>query len=153
MPLNKNLQVEIKKMAILDEEDIWLLDKYSWFIDGFGYITGDKTKNGNKQRIKLHHLVIGKPPKGLCIDHKNGNKLDNRKENLHIVPYAYNLTNKPKRKDSKQLIKAIEKLPSGRFSVKVTGGKRLGTFNLLEEAIKIRDNYYYKKFNLNLTNA
>ena len=143
-------QNSIKESIIIDESKKYLLDLYSWFIDGSGYATGDKTINYKKERVKLHQLIIGKAPKGLCIDHINRNKLDNRAENLRIVSYSLNITNRFKRKDSKQPAKGIQLLPSGSFSVKVVGGKRIGTFKNLEEAELCYKNYLFTKFNINI---
>jgi hypothetical protein len=46
-------------------------------------------------RLGYEHRVVyeehnGKIPKGYCIDHKNGNKSDNRPENLQAVPSNVN---------------------------------------------------------------
>jgi len=39
--------------------------------------------DGSKKRILIHRLIMN-PPKGMEIDHKNGNGLDNRRSNLRI---------------------------------------------------------------------
>ena len=39
----------------------------------------------NNKGKRLHHLIIGNPPKGLYTDHINRNTLDNRKCNLRVV--------------------------------------------------------------------
>lgn len=59
----------------------------------------------NKKPIRLHRYVWeqhnGKIPKGYHIHHKNGNKNDNRVENLEMLPAAAHLSahsNEPKQK-------------------------------------------------------
>jgi hypothetical protein len=42
----------------------------------------------------MHHAILGVPPKGLMIDHINGNGLDNRECNLRIVTNRENCQNK-----------------------------------------------------------
>ena len=48
--------------------------------------------------LKYHRLVwileIGDIPEGLQLDHRNGNKIDNRLENLHLVTHRQNNQNK-----------------------------------------------------------
>ena len=143
-----NKQNQIIESLMIDKEDRHFLFEYSLFKDGGGYIVCDKTQKGVKTRIKLHHLVFGKPQKGLVIDHINRNKLDNRKSNLREVSYALNLTNSKKRIDSKQLYKGIQLLPSGRFSAKTSKGKRIGTFETPESAHIAYLSFINNKFKL-----
>jgi len=49
------------------------------------------SENGNTQ---LLHRRIMNPPKGLVVDHMNGNPLDNRRENLRVVTQSENSMNK-----------------------------------------------------------
>lgn len=65
------------------------LDKYNWSLAGDGYpVTAI-----NGKLVKLHHMILGKPPKGLVTDHINRDKLDNRKRNLRFVTQKVNLSN------------------------------------------------------------
>jgi hypothetical protein len=77
-----------KGFAIIDLEEK-SLEVHQWSLSGDGYpMTYIKGKF-----IKLHHIVVGKPPKGKVTDHINRNKLDNRKENLRFVTQKENLLN------------------------------------------------------------
>ena len=49
-------------------------------------------------KIWLHQLILGKAPKGLVIDHINGDTLDNRKSNLRFITHGENRQNTTKRK-------------------------------------------------------
>lgn len=48
--------------------------------------------------LYLHHFVIGvtRLPRelGLCVDHINGNTLDNQRENLRVVTFSENARNR-----------------------------------------------------------
>lgn len=122
----------IKKSLLVDKKDQYLVDNHTWWLNKQGYPTTRFTRKG--KNITLHHLIIGKPPKNYCIDHKNNIKTDNRRSNLHIVSYSYNSANKFKRKDSLQFYKGIQLLPSGKYRARSTNGKHLGTFLTPEEA-------------------
>jgi hypothetical protein len=39
----------------------------------------------------MHHVVLCKPPKGMVINHKDNNGLNNQKKNLEIVTNAENI--------------------------------------------------------------
>ena len=65
---------------------------------GYLYIGCFKGKGPNKVRLwrRVHRVVaqtfIGKIPKGMEINHKSGDKHDNRVDNLEIVSRQQNIT-------------------------------------------------------------
>ena len=109
MFLKKKRNPEIIKKIIIDNNDKWLLINFSIHITAFGYALCRKYINRKMVEAKLHHMIIGRPINGLVVDHKNGNKLDNRKKNLHYVSFEYNISNRAKRKDSLQIYKGVTK--------------------------------------------
>lgn len=70
----------------ISASDLEKVSKYRWYLTGNGYaISWIKGK-----RLRMHHLIIGKPPKDKETDHINRNRLDNRKENLRFVSRSVN---------------------------------------------------------------
>lgn len=143
----------LKKIKV-DKDDEHLLDRYSIWVCKYGYVICDKNIKGTRSRSKLHQLIIGKKD-GLDIDHINGDKLDNRKANLRHVSRSVNRVNTPKRKNSGNPYKGIQKLPYGRWRAKGPNGIHWGSFGTPEEAheqwrrkteelfdIKIKDDDY-----------
>lgn len=61
-----------------------------------GYLTVAVSIDGIRVSAKAHRLVwhclVGPIPDGLCINHKNGVKDDNRPENLEVVTFSENNT-------------------------------------------------------------
>jgi hypothetical protein len=75
------------------------------------------------------------------VDHRNGNTLDNRRENLRRCPHAKNVRNAKMRINGSGFI-GVCKLPSGMFRASIgTKAKRfhLGCFKTAEEAAHARD--------------
>jgi hypothetical protein len=66
----------------------YLLGK-TWYINSSGYLM---TRINRKQQIFLHRLIMMESGNG-DIDHKNMDKLDNRRENLRWVTRSQNMMN------------------------------------------------------------
>jgi len=89
----------------IDEEDYVSVSNYSWYIS-HGYPTTnlrkynslghhwDGTNWYDRIPVYLHIFLIGKAPDKLEWDHKNLDKLDNRRENLRIMTKTGNRRNK-----------------------------------------------------------
>jgi hypothetical protein len=69
------------QLAEVDDDDFEELNQYKWSMDSHGYPKSDF----RSITIKMHRAVIGKPPSGEEIHHKDGNKLNNQKSNLEFV--------------------------------------------------------------------
>lgn len=71
---DKNGQLRQEKFLV-DEESFEIVKKYKWGFHG-PYISNKK--------LGLIHRFLMKPPKGKCVDHKNGDTRDNRICNLRV---------------------------------------------------------------------
>jgi HNH endonuclease len=80
----KNKAGEVVATALLDDADAELA-KLNWWPSGDGYGAG---KNG-----LMHAAVMGKAPEGYLIDHRNGDRADNRRGNLRFVTASTNAQN------------------------------------------------------------
>jgi hypothetical protein len=73
-------------VALIDEADQALVQPFRWRVRRCGtnwYVAAS---------LLMHRWLAGAQP-GQCVDHKNGNGLDNRRENLRICTKAENRRN------------------------------------------------------------
>lgn len=79
-------------VAVIDDCDADLVLSRVWRLScGYALASVDQTTN-----VLMHRLILDAPP-GLVTDHINGNKLDNRRENLRLGTQAMNCQNLPAR--------------------------------------------------------
>lgn len=79
------------RYAIVDDEDYEWLNQWKWQCDSKGYARG--RINGIPQKM---HRLINQTPTAMQTDHINGNKLDNRKENLRSCNQMESMRNRAK---------------------------------------------------------
>lgn len=87
-------------------------DRYDEVMQSRWYVVaGRKTlyvkATAGKSSSYLHHLIIGKPSKGMVTDHINGNGLDNRACNLRHCTIAENGRNRGVQRDNKAGLKGV----------------------------------------------
>lgn len=86
--------------VLLDDEDVELVSQYNWHVNDKGYAVWRGIKDGKKQTIRMHRLIMNTPD-GMDTDHINHNRLDNRRANLRICDRKTNLNNGSKVLDAK----------------------------------------------------
>lgn len=101
----KKIKLTQGEYALVDNEDFERLSKHNWHFDR--YAQRSIRENGKQKHWRMHWSVIGRSPKGFEVDHVNGNKLDNRKENLRVVIHSENQRNKGKSKNNTSGFKGV----------------------------------------------
>ena len=86
--------------ALVDDDYFLELSAFKWCVLRCGYPVRATWKNG-VHRLMLIHRQILNVPLGAIIDHKNGNKLDNRRENLRVCTHQQNIYNCKRSKNNK----------------------------------------------------
>jgi hypothetical protein len=79
-----------EQKAIVDREDLPKVLKHPWFLKKDNrtqtwYVATSVRVGDTVKTIRLHVLVMEAPP-GMDVHHKNRNPLDNRKDNLVLIP-------------------------------------------------------------------
>lgn len=92
-------------IAIVDDDDFIYLSQYKWHAlkarNGFYAARNEKGKT-----ILMHRLILN-CPKTHEVDHKNMDRLDNRKENLRIATRSQNRNNQKLSKNNTTGFKGI----------------------------------------------
>lgn len=77
---------------LISDEDLYILNDYSvWKDISTGYY---RISLGKRKYIYLHRFILNAKTEQI-VDHINGNKDDNRRENLRLVDKKLNNYNKP----------------------------------------------------------
>jgi hypothetical protein len=134
--------VELTRGAsvIVDADDLTKITMTSWNLNSMGYAVRFKMLPSGKRTHELMHRFIMGLEYGdrRVVDHINGDKLDNRKENLRICSIAENCLNSKAHRDNKSGFKgAFLHKPSGRWMAQIARDgkkKHLGYFSSAEEA-------------------
>jgi hypothetical protein len=129
------------QFALVDERDFIRLSQWSWYAlarpEGKGFYacrTGRK-RLGEKHTIYMHAEIVGLPE----ADHKNGDGLDNRNENLRKSSRSQNQMNRGKDCDNSSGFKGVkEEKRRGGWYARLSG-RYLGYFRDKVDAAKAYD--------------
>jgi len=114
----KTIQLSKQEVVLVDDEDFDRLNHYKWYLsvsspDGSGYACRSCYANGKVTSIYMHRELLN-VPKGFQTDHKDGNKLNNQKDNLRIATGQENCRNRPRRGNNKSGYKGVTQYEDGR---------------------------------------
>jgi HNH endonuclease len=84
------------RYAIVDAADYEWLNQWKWCAARSGNLWYAYRKHHGKT-VRMHQLIMN-PPKGMVVDHINGNGLDDRRDNLRICTRRQNAWNHGRRK-------------------------------------------------------
>ena len=132
----RKIRLKSGKYTFIDDDVHANYILYKWYEDTCGYAVRYTRKNGIFSTIRIHREIMGLPYKKdkLIVDHINGNKLDNRRENLRICTQSFNCQNRRKKEQGVNYHKA-----SGKWQARITkDGKtyQIGLFKLKKDAIE-----------------
>jgi hypothetical protein len=136
--------------AIVDDEDFLKVSDRVWCFGSHGYASAhDKEawKSKRKSSVLMHRFITD-CPKGFQIDHINGNKLDNRRENLRIVTTKENQRNLHKTRNNKRNLYGLFQNSGGSWYARITHDgmvSKCGPFETELEAAKFY-NYLAEHF-------
>lgn len=121
---------------MVDDEDYKELIKYKWHSNK-GY--ADRREYPTGKCIRMHRF-LAKCPKGMCVDHIDGNIKNNSKSNLRICTISQNLMNRGKNKNNTSGYKGVRKVKRGKnyyYYARIKVNRKdihLGSFSNKEDA-------------------
>lgn len=100
--LTKRIALTRSLFALVDDEDYAELANHKWNATAYGYATRthhDRFAPGlYRAYCVFMHRQIMNAPRGLEVDHVNGDTLDNRRENLRLCTRSENMRNRRKQR-------------------------------------------------------
>ena len=127
--------------TLVDDEDFEELSQYAWSLTGKGYaqtqFTNRRIYPTKKSVHARMHRVIMWCPDGMLVDHIDGNKLNNQRNNLRIATNSENLRNRGKQTNNKSGYKGVSQHRGVRWTANITENGNhhyLGIFKTKEEA-------------------
>ena len=140
----KKIPLTQGKFALVDDADYeQLMAMGKWCLSNNKYpnktiIIGKKGGKYLQKNIKMHRFIIDAPD-GFEVDHRDGNKLNNQKENLRICTHSQNGKNMPVFKNNTTGFKGVKKRSRKWVSEITADGKQiyLGYFTCPIEAARV----------------
>lgn len=86
----KEIQLSQGKVALVDDEDYERLMQWKWYTVKH---RASFYAHSTLEKLKMHRIVMN-APKGVLVDHIDGNGLNNQKKNLRLCTNSQNLINR-----------------------------------------------------------
>lgn len=123
---------------LISKHDLPILQNWRWWIDAGGYVSGYV----QSRRIRLHRYLMGDPP-GRLVDHRNRNKIDNRRCNLRVTDRSGNAINSKFRSHNTSGFRGVSlcrDTGKWRGEIRVSGKRiKLGRFDCKKDAARAYD--------------
>ena len=86
----------VDHICLYDREDHALISQFKWSMNSQGYAVTRK----DGRVVSMHRLLLNITDPAIHCDHRNHNKIDNRRSNLRVCTPSQNQHNRRKQKSS-----------------------------------------------------
>jgi len=91
----RHISLTKNRFAIVDEQDYERLARFKWCVSCTGRKKLYACRMVGRSVVRMHSEIM-QAPKGMVVDHIDGNGLNNCRTNLRICTYSQNLCNRRK---------------------------------------------------------
>ena len=102
----KQIPLTQGKFSLVDDADFEFINQWKWQYHTGGYARRDYAVDGKRFKVYMHRVITGND-ESLVVDHINGDRLDNRKENLRLCHQKQNSANSRKSKNNTTGFKGV----------------------------------------------
>lgn len=111
--------------AVVDEEDFGKVSQFKWHVqEGVNTVYARRNYralDGKQVNQRMHRFILDLPPGTKpSVDHKDGDGLNNRRENLRVCTSAENARNQPAYKNKSSKFKGVIRRPGGKWEATIT---------------------------------
>ena len=141
--LTREIKITQNRVAVIDVEDFNKISRHHWYENKGPRTSYARTtlKGVNRKGILMHRFILN-APKGMEVDHINGNGLDNRRSNLRLCTSGQNHYNALPQKNNTSGCKGVhyhKTRKTWNVAIKVNGKRlHLGCFKDKEDAVNAR---------------
>jgi hypothetical protein len=148
LQVTKQVLITRGEITLIDESDWGLVCKYNWTLH-----IPDNRKYARchyeGKKIYLHRLLLNAKP-GEIVDHKNGDGLDNRRNNIRLATQSQNTANCTTSIKTASGFRGVYfDKRSGLWQAKIKFNYKsnfLGSYKTTDEAAKVYDEAAFKLF-------
>ena len=140
----KEIQLTQGKVTLVDDGDYEWLSQWKWYADKSSEkktpvaIRTHKTSDGKRTSILMHRVIMNITNQEIQVDHIDGNKLNNQKNNLRVCDNRHNHFNMSLYKTNTSGFKGVYwHRKAGKWVAQIYRDKKhyyLGCFDFLLEA-------------------
>lgn len=141
--MTKEIQLSQGKVVVVDDEDFEYLNQFKWYAQKHKntfYAKRNEGKYPFRKALRMHRIIM-KVSDDYVVDHRDGDGLNNLKDNLRICTNSQNNKNRSKPNNNTSGYKGVSKCKKRFRSALHFGDKQihLGTFSTPEEAARAYD--------------
>ncbi len=143
--MTKEILLTQGKYATVDDDVYEWASQYKWYahhMRSVFYVTRNVSSCNSQKSIYLHREIM-KAPKGVYVDHINGDGLDNRRGNLRLATNAENMRSRGSNANNRSGFKGVHwHKDAGKWCAQIgVDGKRinLGWFDSKDDAARAYD--------------
>jgi hypothetical protein len=145
----REIQLSQGQVALVDDADFDRINRVRWHAqrtpEGVFYAiaAGADPQTGKRTTVYMHRMVM-RAPKGSAVDHRDGNRLNNQRDNLRFCNPLENVGNSKKQRISRMPYKGILR-SKNKWRARI-GHVHLGMFCTPEEAAAAYDKAALERF-------